>query len=30
MEIEVSEGIISKLKDELMSKTRGEIEFEGV
>jgi uncharacterized YigZ family protein len=30
MEIEVSEGIISKLKDELMSKTRGEIEFEGI
>ncbi len=30
MEIEVSEGIISKLKDELMSKTRGEIEFERI
>jgi uncharacterized YigZ family protein len=30
MEIEVSEGIISKLKDELMNKTRGEIEFEGI
>jgi uncharacterized YigZ family protein len=30
MEIEVSKEIISKLKDELMSKTRGEIEFEGV
>ena len=30
MEIEVSEGIISKLKDELMNRTRGEIEFERV
>ena len=30
MEIEVSKEIISKLKDELMSKTRGEIEFEGI
>lgn len=30
MEIEVSKEIISKLKDELMSRTRGEIEFEGI
>jgi uncharacterized YigZ family protein len=30
MEIEVSKGIILKLKDELMNKTRGEIEFERV
>jgi uncharacterized YigZ family protein len=30
MEIEVREEIISKLQDELMNKTRGEIEFEGV
>ena len=30
MEIEVSKEIISKLKDELMNKARGEIEFEGI
>lgn len=30
MEIEVREEIISKLKDELMNKTRGETEFEGI
>lgn len=30
MEIEVSKEIISKLKEELMNKTRGEIEFEGI
>lgn len=30
MEIEVSEGIISEFKDELMNKTRGEIKFEGM
>ena len=30
MEIEVSEEVISRLKDELLNKTRGEIEFEGV
>jgi len=30
MEIEVREEIISKLQDELMNKTRGKIEFEGI
>ena len=30
MEVEVREEVVSKLKDELMNKTRGEIEFEEI